>query len=234
MSYCVNCGVKLEESLVRCPLCNTPVLNPNALSKEKPESPFPKEKGHIEPIKNKDVIWLYSLVLIALSASCVLLNVFIYDSSAWSLYVIGACILLWVLAMPIFLYTKQSIYVSLLLDGLAVILFEYLISINSPGNGWFLELGLPITAIATVLAILVAFLQRKVCSSILVSALYIATELSILCVCVEMLIHWYLERAPYLTWSAIVLCAGVIIDVAIITTLSRKRLRNAVRRRLHF
>ena len=43
MSYCVNCGVKLEESLVRCPLCNTPVMNPNLLDKEKPESPFPKK-----------------------------------------------------------------------------------------------------------------------------------------------------------------------------------------------
>lgn len=234
MSYCVNCGVKLEESLVRCPLCNTPVMNPNLLDKEKPESPFPKEKGHIEPIKNKDVIWLYSLVLIALSASCVLLNIFIYDSTAWSLYILGACIVLWVLAMPIFLYTNQPIYVSLLLDGLAVTLFLYLISIDSPGNGWFIELGLPITVSATVIAILVAFLQRRISSSILASALYVATGLSIQCICVELLIHWYLERTPYLTWSAIVLCAGVIIDVAIITTLSQKRLRNAVRKRLHF
>ena len=27
MSYCVNCGVKLDPSLERCPLCNTPVIN---------------------------------------------------------------------------------------------------------------------------------------------------------------------------------------------------------------
>ena len=33
MSYCVNCGVKLEESLTKCPLCNTPVINPNILKK---------------------------------------------------------------------------------------------------------------------------------------------------------------------------------------------------------
>ena len=142
--------------------------------------------------------------------------------------------MLWVLAMPIFLYTNQPIYVSLLLDGLAVTLFLYLISIDSPGNGWFIELGLPITVSATVIAILVAFLQRRISSSILASALYVATGLSIQCICVELLIHWYLERTPYLTWSAIVLCAGVIIDVAIITTLSQKRLRNAVRKRLHF
>ena len=29
MSYCVNCGVKLAKSEKKCPLCNTPVINPN-------------------------------------------------------------------------------------------------------------------------------------------------------------------------------------------------------------
>ena len=29
MSYCVNCGVELERSQKSCPLCSTPVINPN-------------------------------------------------------------------------------------------------------------------------------------------------------------------------------------------------------------
>ena len=45
MSYCVNCGVKLDPSLVRCPLCNTPVINPNEVSHTHPVPPFPREKG---------------------------------------------------------------------------------------------------------------------------------------------------------------------------------------------
>ena len=28
MSYCVHCGVELDPSLKKCPLCNTPVLDP--------------------------------------------------------------------------------------------------------------------------------------------------------------------------------------------------------------
>ena len=35
MSYCVNCGVELEKSIRKCPLCNTPVINPNDLAKLK-------------------------------------------------------------------------------------------------------------------------------------------------------------------------------------------------------
>ena len=30
MSYCVNCGVELDASATKCPLCDTPVYNPKA------------------------------------------------------------------------------------------------------------------------------------------------------------------------------------------------------------
>ena len=44
----------------------------------------------------------------------------------------------------------------------------------------------------------------------------------------------FLYQAVSLGWSAIVLTVCVIMDITIITLLSRKRLRSAVRRRLHF
>ena len=95
MSYCVNCGVKLDDSLERCPLCNTPVINPNEVSCSHSVPPFPKENGQVETVKNKDMAILYSLVLIATGASCGLLNLLAFNSSAWSLYVlyhpVGGC-----------------------------------------------------------------------------------------------------------------------------------------------
>ena len=40
MSYCVNCGVELDDSAKKCALCSTPVINPNI--QEKPdETPAP-------------------------------------------------------------------------------------------------------------------------------------------------------------------------------------------------
>ena len=44
MSYCVNCGVELEPSLTSCPLCNTPVINPNELTEIKSRIPYPTQK----------------------------------------------------------------------------------------------------------------------------------------------------------------------------------------------
>ena len=34
MSYCVNCGVELQKSEPRCPLCGTEVINPNEIAEE--------------------------------------------------------------------------------------------------------------------------------------------------------------------------------------------------------
>ena len=67
MSYCVNCGVELDPSLTSCPLCNTPVVNPNETNTEKPDSPYPTDKGQVEMVKRKDLGILLSVVLSATS-----------------------------------------------------------------------------------------------------------------------------------------------------------------------
>ena len=43
MSYCVNCGVELDNSLKKCVLCDTPVINPNV-------------KNEIEEISRDDIL----------------------------------------------------------------------------------------------------------------------------------------------------------------------------------
>jgi len=41
MSYCVHCGVELAPSEESCPLCKTPVLDPNQPWSEPEERPYP-------------------------------------------------------------------------------------------------------------------------------------------------------------------------------------------------
>ena len=234
MSYCVNCGVKLDPSLDRCPLCNTPVINPNEVSHTHPVPPFPREKGQVEVVKSKDLAILLSVSLTATAAVCGLLNLFVFSSSPWSLYVIGACLLLWVIFAPAVIYTRMPIYVSLFFDGLAAGLYEYLISFNTADNGWFFRLALPLTALVTAEAILFAFLIRRVSSAFLMTGLYFFVEVGILCAGIELFIRNYLFLPPGLSWAALVLAVCAVIVIALLTILSRSRLRNAVRRRLHF
>ncbi|MDE5679233.1 MAG: hypothetical protein K2I01_02205, partial [Lachnospiraceae bacterium] len=114
MSYCVNCGVELDKSLQACPLCNTPVINPRELEEKMEKSSFPKEKGQVETVKRKDLGLLLSVVLIAAGVTCGFLNLFVFTGSAWSLLIIGACLIVWVLFIPIVIYTKLSAYSALL------------------------------------------------------------------------------------------------------------------------
>lgn len=234
MSYCVNCGVKLEQSLDRCPLCNTPIINPNEVTHTKSVPPFPTEKGQVEMVKNRDWAILLAVSLTATALVCVLLNIFVFPFSRWSLYVVGACMVICVLVLPAILYTRIPIYISVLCDGIAIALYQYMISFNTSSQNWFFGLGLPITALFTAAGLLYVLLIRKVSASLLMRGIYFFSELALLCAGLELLIEHYLQDPGHLTWSAIVLAICAVIVVALITILSRARLRNAVRRRLHF
>ena len=235
MSYCVNCGVELDKSAKECPLCNTPVLNPRELERElQPQRPFPTEKGQVETVKRKDLGILMSMVVLATAATCGILNAFVFRENLWSLAVIGACIVLWVILIPAVIYTKQPVYVSLLYDGGAVALYLFMLSYLTGSRGWLRGLGLPITILVTVIAEILTFCICRLPKSFLTVALYIFTAAGLLCMGLEILIDRYMIDHIALSWSAVVLTVCGILDIAIITLLSRRRLRNAVRRRLHF
>ncbi len=234
MSYCVNCGVELEPSLTECPLCNTPVINPKELYKQRVTSPYPKARGQVDVVKKTDLTILICIVLGATSLSCLLLNIFTFSGSLWSLFIIGACLILFVLAIPAVIYTKLPIYISLLFDGAAVGLYLYMITFNTSSDEWFMRLALPIVALVTILVEIFTLLLRSFPVSYITTALYFFAETAFLCVGIELLIRHYFGDPLRIVWSAVVLTVCGVIVVLLVTVLSRRRLREAVQRRLHF
>jgi len=234
MSYCVNCGVELDASAKSCPLCNTPVINPKQLEQIAASQPFPLERGQVEEVRRKDLGILMSMVVLATAVTCGVLNAFVFRGAPWSLAVIGVCAILWVILVPVVIYTKQPIYLSLLFDGAVVILYLFMLTYLTGDRAWFWGLGVPITVLVTAVAEAFTFCVRKFPRSFITTGLYLFTAVGILCMGLEMLIDRYVDGAIALTWSAVVLTVCVILDIALITMLSRRRLRDEVRRRLHF
>ena len=232
MSYCVNCGVELEQSLGQCPLCNTPVINPREIVCKK--SPFPEEKGQVEVVKRKDMAILLTTVMVSTSVVCGLLNILVYSARPWSLAVIGACILLWVILIPVAIYSRQSVYTSVLLDGLGTVIYLYMLTFLSGSSQWFWGIGMPIAVLVTLITEFLVVCLHILPRSFLTNALYSFTSLAALSMGLEILIDRYLQGKVRLGWSTIVLTVCIIVNITIITLLSRKRLRNAVRKRLHF
>lgn len=235
MSYCVNCGVELDASAKSCPLCRTPVLNPNEIrSLVGDQMPFPAQKAKVEPVKRKDLGILLSMIDLATAGMCGILNALVFRETLWSLAVLGACVVLWVFLEPVILFTRQSIYLSLLYDGMAVVFLLYMITFLSNKDGWFLGLGVPLTVLLTVVTEIFALCVRKLPRSFLTVLLYLFTAVGIFCMGVELLVDWYGNSGISLSWSAVVLTVCGVFDIAFITMLSRRRLRDSVRRRLHF
>lgn len=234
MSYCVNCGVELEASLKECPLCHTPVMNPRELNKGTPPSPYPIDKGQVEEVTRKDLGILITVVLAATSVTCLLLNLLVFNSSLWSLLVIGSCLCLLVFTFPAVFYNKMPVYVTLLSDGVSIMLYLFLITFVTETDVWFRQLGLPIAVLLTALAEVLALLARFFPFTVLSCALYLFIGIPTFCVILELLIRHMLEQPYRISWSAVVLTVCVIIDFALVTILTKKRLRNEVRRRLHF
>lgn len=240
MSYCVNCGVELDASAKECPLCNTPVVNPLEFSRKddhpgKTPSPFPEEKGQVESVNRKDLGILLSTVVLATAVTCGLLNLLVFRETLWSMAVIGACVILWVMMIPLVIYKGTPVYFSLLLDGASVGLYLYMLTFQiGRGSGWFWGLGLPITGLVTVVAEIFTLCIRRFPRSFLTVSLYLFTAVGLLCVGLEMLIGRYLGQGVSLSWSAVVMTVCAVLDIALVTMLSRRRLRNEVRKRLHF
>ena len=96
MSYCVNCGVELDDTAQACPLCHTPVLNPNKPVDMWGPKPFPTEKGEVPPAARGALALLISAMLLSVAVCCGVLNLFLRAERAWSLYIIGASVMLWI------------------------------------------------------------------------------------------------------------------------------------------
>ena len=233
MSYCVNCGVELHKTCEVCPLCNTRVVNPNSPVDLTSPKPFPSVKGAAGPVRRSDVTILMSVILATTAVVCGLLNLFFFITSMWSLYVIGACIVLWVFSLPLFFSRAVHLYISLLLDGLSIAMYFGIIAYLHPGNGWYFSIAVPIILITTALIVIFAFCIRHLHTSILSTAAVIIAETGALTVCIELLIRNFEAQGLSLSWSAVVMTCCIITDVALITIIRRSRLREEVRRRMH-
>lgn len=234
MSYCVNCGVELQADAGKCPLCNTIVINPNELEKLRDgPSPFPSEKGQVETVKRKDVGILLTAILAATGVICGALNALCFQGSLWSMAVGGVCVVLWVILIPVVICKEQPVYVSLLLDGVVVSAYLYMLTYLVGSSKWYYGLGLPITALVTVIAEFFTICVRKLPYAFLVGCLEFFTAAGLLCMGIEIMIDRYQGKEIALSWSAVVLTVCGILDIAFITMLSRSRLRHALYKRLH-
>lgn len=161
MSYCVHCGVELAPSEKKCPLCLTPVVNPNG-EPGAAERPYPE---HLETV-NSHIDHRYGARLAALFLMIPLAAVLICDLAisrriSWSAYVLGAgaCVCCWVI-LPFYLEIRKP-YLYIAVDILSTAAYLALIAWSVRGMGWYTAIALPLTFLVGLSAMLCVFIGRR-------------------------------------------------------------------------
>ena len=212
MSYCVNCGVELDATARACPLCHTPVQNPNQPVDAELPPPFPSRRKEVQPTSKKELALLISAMFASVAVLCGVLNLFfLHSGRPWSLYVVGAAVLL---------------------DSCAVGVYVYLISIDLHGQRWFLGLALPIIltggAIVTALGLI---LSRG--RSILSSVTLIIGAVGLFVVGIELFVDRWMGGSYEPGWSIVVATVCIALIIPLLVVRHRPALRDEARRRFH-
>lgn len=93
MSYCVECGVKLAAGEPKCPLCHTPVNNPNHPVCDVEASSHPQAIEEAISRLDRRYARRLSLIFLMIPIAIVLLIDFLSGSNGWSAYVVGALVM---------------------------------------------------------------------------------------------------------------------------------------------
>lgn len=234
MSYCVNCGVELDKTRSSCPLCGTAVLNPNCAVDMVSPTPYPKNVGTSEHVDSSELLSLLTIVFVTASVVCGLLNLLVFDSTKWSLYIIGVFAVLWVNLLPFLLRDKINPFLAIAADGTAMLLFVGMIAWLHPGMGWYQEIALPIIVLSTALLEIFYLCNIRMKISAILKAVVIVSIIAVICVSVEVLIGFHFNREIVLVWSAVVLACCVAIDIILLALMHHKGARNELRKRMHF
>ena len=127
MSYCVNCGVELDVSAVKCALCSTPVINPNITVQASDEKPFADELQIPKGMKKRFVAFFITMTMLVPNIVMFFLNVFFIRDGFWSLYVLSACSIVWVIfVLPFFMKNKIPLLLWIF-DTAAVTAFTFVL-----------------------------------------------------------------------------------------------------------
>ena len=146
--YCVKCGVKLQDGVNECPLCRTPVWNPDQ-AKEQPAYPDQYPRAHRE----SNLPAAVALTVLCVTAVIVILTVCLklYGSLNWGGYAISGVAMFYVIfALPNwFRHPMWEVFIPV--DHAAAALFVLYVCLET-GGSWFLSFALPVILISCLLS----------------------------------------------------------------------------------
>ncbi len=235
MAYCVHCGVKLEDSEKRCPLCQTPVYDPAQPQRPAAPKPYPVRMPEQELKRSKRfLLTLASLMLLAPAGLCLIIDLLVTGSVTWSGYASGALVMLFLPAAVALCVPRYQIYFGIGTAFLALNVYLFLVERLSGSGPWFFPIVLPSLALGTGIVTLMTVLWRLgwLNKLTLVAAAFAGCALE------SLLIEWLhamaIQKTGGFVWSPFVTAPCLFIALSLVFINSNRSVREEVRRRVHF
>ncbi len=161
MSYCVQCGVRLASYEKVCPLCGTPVVNPNPQEKKD----VPRFVDNID-ISNQNINhhFITNMITTLLAVPIIIttvIDLFINHRLSWSLLVTGAEIIFWFFVIFPLRHSLKNTWLYGLIDSLVVALYILLIALMTNGLDWYLKIALPLLVMSCVFIVIDIFVFKR-------------------------------------------------------------------------
>ncbi len=156
--YCVKCGVKLQDGVIDCPLCGTPVWNPTG---DVGEAGYPcryPDKSYADRVAG---LALIGVILAAVSLSALILCLNTYGGVAWSSYVMLGAALLYIVAFLPGWFRKKLPLVFVPVDFVAVCGYLLYICLATGGH-WFLSFAFPVVMLVCLLTTAAIAMMRYI------------------------------------------------------------------------
>ena len=227
--YCVKCGVKLQEGTDKCPLCGTPVWNPEG---KKKENTYPERlpMHYMESTMPIAVVATVICLMAVLVLLAVCLN--LYGTLAWGGYAIFGIMLFYVLFFLPLWFRKPPIEAIVPIDHLAIGLFLLFVCLKTGGK-WFLSFAMPIVLVSCLV------LTAAVCliKHIKKGRLFIFGGLFIFMGCLTMLVEFFQHitfKSAMFRWSLYSLTGFGILGIFLIIVGMVPSLQNSLKRRFFF
>lgn len=216
MPYCSKCGVKLDNNIEKCPLCNLSIQKfdqSNSINRKK----YPEQK-YRESLSNRQIrffTWQILSIVFAIGFLIVMtINLLQNSSLSWAGYPMTAIGAAWLLMTFVVFFLKTPILIItgnfITLSGLFVLL-----DIIDGNLNWFLTLGLPILGMVATIALIVYFsiLLFKNKYSLILSIFL--NMIVVFCIGINLLISGF-QGNTRISWSLFVTIAIVPISLLLL------------------
>ncbi len=173
MSYCVHCGVRLEEPIKACPLCHTPVIDPTLV--EDPSVRIAQKHSYQssgELLEFTDVVnrtvshhkgvfsGILSIIFFVGLLVTLIVDLSVNTEITWSFYTMTSITTTWFLLCFPLMNRERSLTKVLIFDLLFIGLFLLILDNATNGVSWG---WLPTLSIISVCGLLIIFSCRKRC-----------------------------------------------------------------------